>query len=115
MKVLLTHPGTQYSHQLAYQLYRHGHLHEFWTGIAIAEDTWKGSLTKLLPLSLHKHISNRVLRGVPAKYLRTVPMVELSALRRFRRGDPPPIVCHERNKKFQKAIPDSTLEKSSSF
>ncbi|MBD0326744.1 MAG: hypothetical protein ICV68_09945, partial [Pyrinomonadaceae bacterium] len=42
--VLLAHPGTQYSHQLARQLARYDSLYQFWTGFALATNGLVGQV-----------------------------------------------------------------------
>src|SRR5438874_8765206 len=105
-QVLLAHPGTQYSHRLAEQLAQCGSLYEFWTGFALANEAYSTRLLrKCLPLSWQKKISNRVLTGMPARRLRTMPFIELKALRKIQRGESPQRVFHGRNQSFQQGIP----------
>jgi starch synthase len=115
-QVLLAHPGTQYSHRLAEQLAQYGSLYEFWTGFALANEaysTWL--LRKCLPLSWQRKISNRVLIGVPARRLRTMPFIEWKALRKIQRGEPPQRVLHRRNQAFQRGIPTRSLKSASAI
>ena len=112
--VLLAHPGTQYSHQLARQLARHGTLYQFWTGFALAADGLAGRLINACaPRGWRRRIANRLVRGVPAHSLRTTPVLEWRALKRLRRGESPQRVLHERNQAFQKLIPHASLRKAS--
>ena len=114
MEVLLAHPGTQYSHQLARQLFSHGSLYEFWTGFALAKDTWRTQiLDKYLPEAWHRRIANRMIANLPGKHLRTMPLLELEALRRLRNGSSPQSVFHKRNRRFQERIPTSSIENAS--
>ena len=112
--VLLAHPGTQYSHQLAKQLARHEALYEFWTGFAVATDS---SLFRLchdyLPQRLKRRLANRLLSGVSSKQLRTMPLVERRALKQLGRGQSSQRVFLERNRIFQQKIPGSSLQKAS--
>lgn len=114
--VLLAHPGTQYSHQLAKQLVRHDSLYEFWTGFALARDS---RLVKLLnnyfPASWRKKIANRIIQGVPAKRLRTMPLVELQALKQIRGGKSPQHALHNRNQVFQERIPTASLRQATAL
>lgn len=110
MAVLLAHPGTQHAARLARELATHSLLGEFWTGLALAE----GSLPALLALRLRRlgpfrALSNRIARGVPPGCLRNLPLNELGALFRLRRGGDSLAVLHERNRRFQEAIPEERL------
>jgi hypothetical protein len=49
-KILLVHPGTQYSYKLAEQLSKRNYLYFFYTGLAIAYKSIGYRLFKLLPL-----------------------------------------------------------------
>lgn len=114
--VLLAHPGTQYSHQLAQQLVRHDSLYEFWTGFGLSPNGLLGQvIANYTPRELRRKIANRVIQGVPISSLRTTPIIELRALERLRRGQPPQQVFYERNEAFQKTIPTNSLEKSSAI
>jgi starch synthase len=112
--VLLAHPGTQYSHQLARQLVRHDALYQFWTGFALATDGLVGqAINKYAPPEWRRKIANRVVRGVPARSLRTMPVIEWKALKRLKDGEPAQRVFHERNRAFQEMIPAASVQKSS--
>lgn len=114
--VLLAHPGTQYSHQLARQLARHNSLYQFWTGFALATDGMAGQVVnQYVPSRWQRRLANRIIRGVPARSLRTLPTVELKALKRLRQGESPQRVFHERNQKFQEQIPAASLQKASAI
>src|SRR5215218_10076328 len=100
--VLLAHPGTQYSHQLARQLARHHSLYQFWTGFALAANgVVERVINNCAPPRWRRRLSNRVARDVPARNLKTMPVLELKALRRLRRGESAQLVFHERNRAFQ--------------
>ncbi|HEY0385381.1 MAG TPA: glycosyltransferase family 4 protein [Pyrinomonadaceae bacterium] len=112
--VLLAHPGTQYSHQLARQLVRHDALYQFWTGFALATNGLVGQvINKYAPPEWRRKIANRVVRGVPARSLRTMPVIEWKALKRLRDGEPAQKVFHERNRAFQEMIPAASVQKAS--
>jgi glycosyltransferase involved in cell wall biosynthesis len=114
--VLLAHPGTQYSHQLARQLVRYDSLYQFWTGFALATDGLTGQIfSDYLPASWRRKMANRVVSGVPARSLRTMPLIEWKALRRLHDGESPQQVFHQRNKIFQKKIPGESLQKASAI
>lgn len=113
-KALLAHPGTQYSHQLARQLFRLGYLHEFWTGLAMASDSFSGKVAQsLLPPSVKRKLANRTLSGLPSRYVRTMPTLELKALNKTRKGNGANAIFYERNKTFQEQIPTSSLRAAS--
>jgi alpha-maltose-1-phosphate synthase len=110
VKSLLLHPGTQYSHRLAYQLNRVGCLHTFITGIAFAADA---SLLKWMPGFLTSKIDNRILDGsIKRAQLKTIPLPELVALFRLFRGGDMEEVLHQRNLTFQNKVPQYLLEKA---
>lgn len=112
--VLLVHPGTQYSYQLAGQLVRHKKLSEFWTGLALAKDAWyTQTFQTLLPQVWKRKFSNRVISNVPVKFLRTKPLSGLKAIHQIRRGRSPQLVFHEINGEFQNKIPFSSIKKAS--
>jgi alpha-maltose-1-phosphate synthase len=112
--ILLAHPGTQHSHRLAKQLFRHETLYEFWTGFALAKEAWSTQLlTGYLPQSLNRKIANRIIDNVSADRLRTMPLLEWRAIRRLRNGGSPQRILHKRNQLFQERIPRSTIENAS--
>lgn len=112
--VLLVHPGTQHSYQLAKQLARHGKLSEFWTGFALPEDAWyTRAVQTLLPETFGDKLGNRIVRDVPAELLRTKPLIGLKAVRQIRHGRPSQQVFHAINGKFQTKIPASSLKRAS--
>lgn len=113
MRVLLAHPGTQHAPRLARELANRGLLAEFWTGLALAE----GGLAARLALRWRgfgpfRGLSTRVLHGVPASVLRRLPANEVQALFRLKRGGDSLRVLHERNARFQDAIPERSLRES---
>lgn len=113
MQVLLAHPGTQHSHRLARELERRGLLYEFWTGLAFHE----GGAAAALARRFHRipglrGLGSRIVRGVSATRLHTLPGGELRALWRLRRGGDSHAVLHARNEKFQQAIPEASLARS---
>lgn len=112
MRVLLAHPGTQYSAQLAKQLYRHGSLLRFWTSFALPENSLvERFIRKILPTP-PDWLGHRTVPGVPADKIRTALPLELIALARLRLGGEPQIVMHDRNEKFQRAIASRDIEQS---
>jgi glycosyltransferase involved in cell wall biosynthesis len=113
MGVLLAHPGTQHSYRLARQLERLGLLGEFWTGFALSEEgPWPWLASGLRRMPGLGGLGSRVVRGIPGSRLRTLPVGELRALWRLRRGGESHAVLHARNRGFQQAIPESSLAHS---
>ena len=110
MRVLLAHPGIQHALHLARELERTHLLGEFWTGLALAENGLAaGLVTRLRHLPRVRGLSNRIARGVPAAKLHRVPANEIRALARLSRGGDSLRILHERNARFQDAIPEETL------
>ena len=109
MKVLLTHPGTHYSYQLAAQLQRLGLLQQFVTGFAISEKTWE-FLNHVLPKSISKKLKTRTVFGVPENKIFRLPLLELKAISQLRKKKNAEEILHQRNIKFQKRIPDRMLK-----
>lgn len=110
MKVLIAHPGTQYSHQLVRQLEQKGLLYRFYTGFAVAEKSFLHKVISVLPRAVRKKISNRVITGVPAHKVKPIALPELKALYQLSRGGNSEDVFYLRNKRFQEAIPDRALK-----
>jgi alpha-maltose-1-phosphate synthase len=112
--VLLAHPGTQYSHQLARQLARHELLDAFWTGFALADGGFVSRVTETVaPHRVRRSIANRVVHGIAPDQLRTMPSIEWRALSRVRNGESPQRAFHDRNRLFQERIPDSAIRRAS--
>jgi alpha-maltose-1-phosphate synthase len=110
--VLLVHPGTQYSFQLARQLERHGCLNRFWTGMAYVPDTLLGRCIQRLPEGVKRQLSNRLLEGVPSEKISIRPFGEWWALHRLRAGHDDQTVMFKRNASFQTSIPEQELADS---
>lgn len=112
MRILLAHPGTQHALRLARELAARSLLGEFWTGIAISENSAIArSATALKAFGLFRGLSNRIARGVPATALRLQPANELRALFRLRGRRDHLLTLHERNERFQQVIPESSLRR----
>ena len=107
MRVLLAHPGTQHAARLAAELHRHHLLEEFWTGLGWPEKGWADRAATRW--SAAARLRTRVVPEVPAKRLRTLPLLELGLLARLRLGAEPVSTFHQRNKRFQAAIPASAI------
>jgi starch synthase len=111
-KVLLTHPGTQYSRYLARQLHKHGLLYQFETGIAFGNDSWQAKLISYLPASVKNKLSNRIIHGVPNKLIKLHYLEEIKALRALKSGKKNEDVFFERNTNFQNNISDKTIQEA---
>lgn len=110
MRVLLAHPGTQHARRTASELERHALLGEFWTGLAWSETgSWATVVNRFARLSWLKGQSNRIARGLPASRLHCQPTNELFAIGRLKLGHDSMRVLHERNRRFQEAIPVGSL------
>lgn len=107
-RVLLAHPGTQYSFHLARELERHGLLLRFWTGFAIAGTGRSFRFVERLPRGFRKRLAARVAVGVPASKLRTLPSLEWNASSRLR-GASQEEMLFVRNRRFQGAIPATEI------
>jgi glycosyltransferase involved in cell wall biosynthesis len=101
LKVLLTHPGTQYAYALAAALQAEGMLYRFATGIAFGEN-----LQRWLPGKWKR----RVVTGVPDGQLYRLPLVEWRALQHMRQGFMPIEVLHRRNLHFQQQLPQKLIQ-----
>lgn len=110
MKVLLAHPGTQYSHRLAKELSDLHLLSEFHTGFALAGESLVARAVRHAPAIIQDKISNRIAAGLQAEKVVRYPLLELRALQRHRahRGAQEEIFF-QRNKDFQEAIPRGSL------
>jgi alpha-maltose-1-phosphate synthase len=112
LQVLLAHPGTQYSAQLARQLQRKGLLHRYWTSFALPENSLLERVLRGSMKNPPNWLGNRVVGHVPVDKIRTMPRLEVVALLRLKFGAESQIVLHKRNENFQWAIPDSEIAES---
>ncbi len=113
MKILLAHPGTQHSHHLARQLERRQLLATFWTGLGFPDPSVGARFARLLqPVSGLGRLGSRIVRDIPRGKLRTMPLVELSALWQLRGKGQPVQILHDRNAAFQDKIPDAQIAES---
>lgn len=90
MKVLVTHPGRQHSHQLVQALYEEELLREFWTGIPSSRTQGQGPLYSLIA-----RMSPQPLLDLPAQYVKH-NYLPPAARRLFRHLLSPPlqVVCN---------------------
>lgn len=110
MKVLLAHPGTQYSYPLAAQLYRHQVLYRFWTGLALSSDSRLARLAmSLFPHGARERVAARVVEGIPPSHLRSLPSVEYRTVWSQHNRFAEQLILHERNRRFQDRIPEREL------
>lgn len=110
-QVLLAHPGTQYSYQLAKELQRLGRLAAFHTSIAIRSRSNLARSINALPRFARHRVANRILDGMPGDKLRVHPFAELlSLLKQQFEGGASEANLHARNAHFQNAIPQQVFE-----
>ena len=112
LKILLTHPGTQHSFQLARQLYKRGLLYEFHTGVAFGKDSLYYRFFSMMPGFIFHKLSNRFIDEVPDRFIKRNPIIELKALIRLKLGQDEEVVLYNRNKRFQKGISDDAIRKA---
>jgi glycosyltransferase involved in cell wall biosynthesis len=112
-KVLLIHPGTQYSHQLAKQLFRKNLLKIFITGFVCSEKHIFSKLLKSLIPSIYRKISNRIIEHIPQNKILVFPGHELNSLKNLNRSGFSESSYFSRNQYFQNLIKDSLLKESS--
>ncbi len=104
MKVLLAHPGTQHSYQLAKQLYENGVLGSFHTCFAFGEDSLFYNFIKaILPKKYHFKLNVRVVRGVPNSKIRIHLLPLLKYLFQNKNKNSEQLILN-RNQKFQRLI-----------
>ncbi len=110
MKVLIAHPGTQYSHQLAIQLHQANFLYRFYTCLAISSKSIAGKIFNKLPSSLYNKFSNRIIEDIPPSKIKMFPSLELFTFNTKPNTKQHDEKLYERNKKFQELIPDAALK-----
>ncbi|MBN9299434.1 MAG: glycosyltransferase family 4 protein [Filimonas sp.] len=111
MKVLLVHPGTQHSRQLALELYKRGILYQYWTGFALAESNVFAVCLKKISARMYKRISNRVIPELPSRKIKTLPLLEFKAIRALKESQSnKELILFTRNEAFQKQIPDNIIQ-----
>jgi len=112
MKVILCHPGTQYSQYLASQLYHKNLLLNFYTGLAFGHDHFLVKLLKFLPKKISQKAEARIIRTLPDRFIKRSIYQELKSLYLIRQGANPEIIYYKRNKNVQTNIPDFELNKA---
>ncbi|MBW4890087.1 glycosyltransferase family 4 protein [Mucilaginibacter sp. HMF5004] len=110
-KVLLTHPGTQYSYHLAEQLERLGLLYKYVTSFTIPSDGVIKTVYNLLPKSVKRKLGTRLI-NIPACKVKQNPVLELKALIKIKQGETSEAAFYERNKAFQLAISDELIKEA---
>ncbi len=111
-KILLAHPGTQHSHQLASQLHLKGLLFEFHTGIAFGEDHWLYSLLRKIPGPFFNLLSKRFVPLIPDKFIKRKLWLELLTLLFIKSKFNSELILNIRNSIFQKIISSKSLKGS---
>jgi len=111
-KILLVHPGTQYSHQLAKQLYKRNILYLFISGFVISEKSvFIKSIKKYFP-SFYRKISNRIIKDIPSLKLKSYLFHEIISLIKIRKNIAE-FKYFKRNAIFQNKISISNLNECS--
>ncbi len=111
-QIILIHPGTQYSYQLAKQLHRKGYLFLFITGIAVAGKSILGKLIEFLPSSVKNKVKQRVVGELNGSKLKIFPRAEMEALRRVKKKHTSNDIFFDRNLKFQEQVKEGLIKKS---
>lgn len=110
--ILLVHPGTQYSFQLAKQLNKRGLLNSFISGAVFSsKNIFVRALSKFIPV-IYRKISNRVIDNVPSSKLTIFPIHEIKFQRKLQSKSFDEVVYFERNLNFQKLISDTAISNS---
>ena len=112
MKIILAHPGTQYSYQLAKQLHKKGFLSQFHTGIAYGTDHWVYRICLKLPTKLFNKISNRFVNELPDKLIKRHFFNEAFYLILLRLNFNTEKIIDFRNTIFQYLIPAKYINES---
>ena len=110
MKIIICHPGTQYSHHLAKQLYKKGYLLKFYTGVAFGNDHFINKFIKVLPKMIRKKIKTRIIEDLPDKKIRRNIFNEIKTLYKIKNGYDQEQSFHIRNKNFQEQILEKDLK-----
>jgi glycosyltransferase involved in cell wall biosynthesis len=110
--ILLTHPGTQYAHRLAVQLYKKGLLSYFVTGIAISSKSYYYHLFRCLPGRMQRKISNRIIQELPQQKIRLYPWLEWKYVRKSKQAAYTDAIWFERNAIFQQRLSPQLLKEA---
>lgn len=97
MKIIIAHPGTQYSHHLARELFELNFLEKYITSFAVAA----GSLWHKI---FKQRLKNRVIGGVPSSRIKIYPSAELLYLIQSNWVDDIEDRIHNRNSFFQDKV-----------
>lgn len=113
MKVLFTHPGTQYSLALVSQLQKQGLLYKYCTGLVFTDDKadrWR-RLWNLL--GLRRLTSKRLVSGIPVAKMHRQPWLEIVAVIRHQwLQQSNDRVFGHRNRVFQQRIPQRFIDEA---
>src|SRR5262245_10974707 len=112
LRVVVTHPGTQYSFRLAAELHQRDALAGFYTGFAFAANGLLDHAVQGLPNRFRRRLANRRLVGVPANKLHRRTISELKSFLKRRSEIDSQQVWHHRAIAFQRSISDSVLVSS---
>ena len=89
-----------------------GILYEFHTCFAFGKDSLMYKFCRLLPASIFNKLSNRFIDGVPDRFIKRYPLVEIRALVKYRLGKEEENILYKRNRAFQERISNSTIQQS---
>lgn len=110
MRVLLTHPGTQYAPRLAAALHRQGVLYRYATGIAFPDTPEAGWWRLAALLGMEKLLRRRTVPGLPPGFIHLQPVKEAIALLRHQvLGQSNDTVFYARNRSFQRQVPERLI------
>lgn len=112
MKLILTHPGTQYAPLLAAQLHRKGILHRFATGIAFGESADRPSHRLDRMKRLIKETEKRLVKGVPAHKIYSIPWHDIVAVARKRLGHHNDQIYYHTNGWFERLVPTRLIKEA---
>jgi glycosyltransferase involved in cell wall biosynthesis len=108
-KVLVAHPGTQYSHQLVKQLEKNDLLLCFITCGVICEHTTLWWFFKVMPRFFKRKVKNRIISDVPIKKVKSFFWLELLTHVKLYFNSDSESVVYWRNEIFQKIIPERLI------
>lgn len=113
-QVLLAHPGTQYSFQLARELYRRDYLRGFHTCFGVSNELIVTRCASVLAkvLKIERQWQNRIVREVPAAKIRCYPLLEIETWWQLRDHISTRHLLRVRNERFQSIIPDEAITSS---
>lgn len=114
MKILLTHPGTQYAPQLAAQLSRQQLLYKFVTGIGFPNNISPAGQALLRATGTQKLAQRRFI-NIPSSQLHRIMWPDLWTLYRMRRGHNRDQIFYDGNGLFQRLLPQRLIGQSNAI